>query len=283
VIAILGGLGAALAWSGATLCSSRSTRMIGAWSVLSWVMVVGLAIVIVPVLAVGIPDGLDGGSLGWLALAGAGNVAGLLLAYSALRIGKVGIVAPILSTEGAVAALIAVAAGEHLSPGSGAMLCVIAAGVVAAGVSRDVEADALDEWSLGAFGLAVAAALAFGCSLYATGRVSTSLPIAWAILPARLIGTFAIAVPLAAARSLRLTRRSLPLVVAGGACEVAGFALFAVGARHGIAVSAVLASQFAAISAVAAYVLFRERLARLQLAGVVAIVCGVTVLTVLQA
>jgi drug/metabolite transporter (DMT)-like permease len=64
---------------------------------------------------------------------------------------------------------------------------------------------------------------------------------------------------------------------------VAGFALFALGARHGIAVSAVLASQFAAISAIAAYVLFHERLARLQLAGVVAIVCGVTVLTVLQA
>ena len=67
-----------------------------------------------------------------------------------------------------------------------------------------------------------------------------------------------------------------------GLCEVAGFALFVVGARHGIAVSAVLASQFAAISALGAYVLFRERLARVQLAGVAAVVAGVAVLTALQ-
>src|SRR5436309_1043606 len=66
-------------------------------------------------------------------------------------------------------------------------------------------------------------------------------------------------------------------------CEVAGFALFTVGSRHGIAVSAVLASQFAALAAVAAYFLFGERLARVQLAGVAAIVVGVGVLSALQA
>jgi multidrug transporter EmrE-like cation transporter len=40
----------------------------------------------------------------------------------------------------------------------------------------------------------------------------------------------------------------------------------------------VLGSQFAAIAAVAAYVLFHERLARIQVAGVVLIVAGVTAL-----
>lgn len=64
-----------------------------------------------------------------------------------------------------------------------------------------------------------------------------------------------------------------------GLCEVAGFALFTVGSRHGIAVSAVLASQFAAIAAVAAYLLFGERLARVQLAGVTSIVVGVAILS----
>src|SRR4051794_35064664 len=58
VVAIVGGLGAALCWAIATLASSRSSRMIGAFSVLAWVMVVGLAVSIVPaVLATPVPLG----------------------------------------------------------------------------------------------------------------------------------------------------------------------------------------------------------------------------------
>jgi multidrug transporter EmrE-like cation transporter len=55
------------------------------------------------------------------------------------------------------------------------------------------------------------------------------------------------------------------------------------GARHGIAVAAVLASQFAAIAAVVAYMLFGERVARVQVAGVAAIGAGVAVLSALPA
>jgi drug/metabolite transporter (DMT)-like permease len=64
--------------------------------------------------------------------------------------------------------------------------------------------------------------------------------------------------------------------------EVAGFALFAFGARHGIAVAAVLSSQFAAIAAIAAYLLFRERLTPVQVAGVAVIVVGVGILSGIQ-
>jgi drug/metabolite transporter (DMT)-like permease len=71
--------------------------------------------------------------------------------------------------------------------------------------------------------------------------------------------------------------------VASGVAEVVGFASFAVGARDGLAVAAVLTSQFAAIAAIAAFVLFRERLGRLQLAGVATIVVGVAALTWFQA
>ena len=42
---------------------------------------------------------------------------GLLLMYRALRIGKVGVVAPIASTEGAIAAVFSVALGEQLTVG----------------------------------------------------------------------------------------------------------------------------------------------------------------------
>jgi len=92
-----------------------------------------------------------------------------------------------------------------------------------------------------------------------------------------------VALPLFLAGRIRITRRAVPLVIASGLCEVGGFASYALGSRHGIAVAAVLASQFAAVAAVAAYMLFHERLTRLQLTGVVAIAVGVAVLTGLQA
>jgi drug/metabolite transporter (DMT)-like permease len=282
VIAVLGGLGAALMWAGTTLCSSRSTRMIGPRSVLSWVMIVGSLIVVPWVVALGIPDDLDAVSGAWLFVSGAGNVVGLLLTYAALRIGKVGVVAPIVSTEGAIAAVIAVAMGEHLGAGAGSMLILIAVGIVLAGVARDPQPAIDAPRELDAILLAAAAAGCFGIGLYATGHVSADLPIAWALLPARLIGLVAVAAPLALLSGLRLTRPALPLVVAGGICEVAGFACYAVGARHGIAVSAVLASQFGGIAALVGFALFRERLARIQVVGVTAIVVGVAVLSGIQ-
>jgi len=283
VIAVLGGLGAACAFATAMLCSSRSARMIGSYSALSFVMLVGLAITVPWTVAVGVPDELGARAFGWLLVSGAGNVVGLLLSYSALRVGKVGIVAPIVSTEGAIAAVIAVLAGESIAPGAGVTLAVIVAGIVLAGITQAGGNTA----TAGSGGrttlLAIAAALAFGASLYATARVSEELPLAWAVLPARVIGVVAVAVPLFLSSRLLLTRPALPLVVTSGVAEIVGFGLFALGSRHGIAVSAVLASQFAGIAAVVAFFLFRERLARVQIAGVVVIVAGVAVLSWLQA
>ena len=103
--------------------------------------------------------------------------------------------------------------------------------------------------------------------------------MAWVLLPFRLLGTVLVALPLALSGRLALTRRAAPLVLAAGILEVLGFASFTVGARHDLAVAAVLSCQFAAISAVAAYFLFRERLERLQLVGVVVVLAGVTLLS----
>src|ERR671911_451850 len=62
MIAILGGFGAAVIFATATLCSSRSSRMIGASSVLAWVMIIGSLIIVPAVIAEGRPAGLDRGS-----------------------------------------------------------------------------------------------------------------------------------------------------------------------------------------------------------------------------
>ena len=75
----------------------------------------------------------------------------------------------------------------------------------------------------------------------------------------------------------------MPYVVASGLAEVVGFVSYAIGARHGIAIAAVLASQFAALAAIGAAVLFRERLGRTGVAGVIVIAVGVAVVSALRA
>ena len=282
MLAILGGLGAALAFATTTLCASRSTRMIGPFSVLAWTMLVGFCIVVPWAALEGMPAGFGGADAVWLVAAGLGNAGGLLLTYAALRVGKVGVIAPIVSTEGAAAATISILAGEQIAEGSGLALGVIALGVVLAAAAREPTADTARADSRLVPLYAVSAAFCFGVSIYATGRASGDLPVGWAIAPPRLAGVLFVAVPLLASSRLRLTRRALPLVAVGGVAEVLGFASYALGSRHGISVSAVLASQFAAIAAIAAYFLFHERLTRVQLAGVVLIVVGVAALILLQ-
>ncbi len=282
MIAILGGLGAAVSWAVTSLTAARASRLIGAPATLAWVMLTGLLVVGPVVLAEGRPSELDAGAAGWLAIAGGGNVAGLLLVYSGVRIGKVGIVAPVSSSEGAVAALIAVGAGERLGAGTGVALAAIVAGVIlAARSSAATEETERDDPRAVLF--ALGAAVAFGSSLYATGRASVDLPIAWAVLPPRVFGVVLVTVPLVLLGRLHLTRAALPYVVCSGLAEVAGFVSYAIGARHGIAVSAVLASQFAALAAISAVFLFGERLGREGVVGVIAIAAGVAAVSALRA
>ena len=81
---------------------------------------------------------------------------------------------------------------------------------------------------------------------------------------------------------LLVTRSTAPLVVAIGFAEVLGFVCFAIGAQSGVAVTSVLASQFGPIAAVMAYVLFKERLGRLQIAGVTVLVICVSALALVS-
>ena len=277
MIALLGGLGAALAWGAGTFCSARSSRIIGAWSVVAWVMLFGLLANLV-VIAVGPrPGSLGTADITWMLVSGLGNAAGLLLEYSALRRGKVGIVTPVTSTEGAIAAVLAVAVGEALGLASAGLLAIVALGVVLAGAAPEEASP--ERRKSGAFWLAALAALSFGIGIFATGHLSASLPVGWAVLPPRLVGVAAVTIPLAMSRRLKLSRSALPLVVFTGIAEVLGFVCFAVGARDSVAVAAVLGSQFAAVASMAAFLFLRERLTRLQLTGVVLILAGVAALT----
>lgn len=283
VIPILGGLGAAICWSVSILCSARSARLIGATSTLGWVMLVG-GVVTVPAIAIAGPVSLGSRELALLAVSGVSNVVGILFVLTALRSGKVSVVGPITSTEGALGAVIAVVAGEQLAPGAGLILGAIVVGVVLAASERNPEA--IEGARFGPIAtalLALAAATCFGINLYVSGLIGQELPVAWSAVPARLTGILVIAIPLVLLRRLRITRAAAPLVVVTGVTEVLGIASFAFGAREGIAIASVISSQFAAIAAVAAVILLHERLSRVQVIGVATISIGVALLSYLTA
>lgn len=285
MIAILGGLGAALSWAIATVCSSRSSRLIGSSSVLAWVMLIGLAVTALPAALTRAPIPTTGDLVLMLAY-GASNTAGLLLAYRALTLGRVSIVTPITSTEGAVAAIVAVLLGEALSLPLAFTLGVIVVGVVLAGIEREPgegTASRLrpgDDQRMSAM-LAVAAALVFGVGLVISGKLGATVPFAWVVLAPRLVGTVVIALPLIVRGRLRLTRQTLPLVAVAGTLEAVGAWSYVFGAQDSIAVTAVVGGQFAVLASILAYVLFHERLGRSQLVGVVLVVAGVTALAIL--
>jgi drug/metabolite transporter (DMT)-like permease len=335
VTAIIGGLGAAILWAMATLASSRSSRMLGSRVVLAWVMIVGIIVGLPIGLVTGVPADLAPADAGLLLVAGLCYSAGLFTAYTALTIGKVGIVAPIVATEGAIAALIAVALGDPLAAGAAFLLGIIVVGVVLSSIEParpdvmagdfEIAVDALDgpvvidanavadtanpadgramdpadarassesvtpvvaptsrptdhDDTRKAAALAIGAAVIFGVGIVATGKAAIIVPPIWVAIAIRVIGFVVVVVPLLAQRRLTLTRAALPLVVISGTGEIIGSTLSAWAASVDIAIAAVLGSQFAAIAAVMAFLLFGERLSRTQVIGVILIVGGVSAL-----
>lgn len=286
MIAILGGLGAAVLWATANLASSRSSRLIGASSTVAWMMLVGLFVAGPLGLASGPVPPITPTLAVWMAGSGFGGVVGLLLVYRGLRIGKIGVVTALASTEGAIAAVFAVIAGERLTIAVAAMLCVIVVGIAVVALatgSSDVAGDSAvavvvgDERRAVIFG--ILAALAFGVTIYSTAQVGMVMPPLMAVLPVRIVGVVGVLIPMALTGRLQLTRKAVPLVALIGAAEVFGNASYVVGSRESIAISAVLASQFAAVAAVAAFFIFHERLSVGQRSGIVAIALGVALLT----
>ena len=290
MIAILGGLGAACMWGMSNITSSRSSRAIGPVSTLGWMTFVGLLLTLPLLVAAGpVPD-MSSEALLLMLGSGLGGTVGSFVFYRALRLGKIGLVSAVTSTEGAVAAVLAVLAGEALGIGAAVMLAVIAVGVaVVALAAGDAEAGPSSTRHVDprdaprAIVYAGMAALSFGFGLWCTARVGSTLPLGYAVLPQRLIGTVVVFLPLLATRRLRITREALPFVVATALVEVLGTASYALGARQSVAVAAVLSSQFAAVAAVAAFVIYHEHLTLRQRSGVAAIAVGVAILAGLRA
>lgn len=298
--AVIGGLGAAVIWAIGSVGASRAAREVGPLLTLAWVMLVGL-VLMGAILPFSRTPSLSATNVTWLVLGGAGNVGGLLLMYRALRIGRMGVVMPIVTTEGGITAVIAIAAGQTVSPGEGGALAVIVLGVLLTAASPRAASppaattampSRTGEQSVGnptghgdrrAAAWASLGAVSFGVGLYATGRAGAVLPAAWAVLPPRVVGVLVVTIPLVVTGHLRPPGSSARWLLLSGVCEVGGYFAYALGARDSIAIAAILATLTGAFGAAIGRLLFGERLRRFQLVGVAVIFVGVAVVSALSA
>ncbi len=284
--AVVVGLVSALLWGAAGLVNGRVARAESAPLAVAWALLTGFVVAATLALTTsGLPGEATGADWAWALTASVATLGGLLLSYESYRRGKLGVVAPIVATQGAIAAVIAVLAGDPLALGAGLMLVVIVVGVVLASKPEALPEDVPPvprRTSLVAPAVALAGALSFGVGLFSASRVSDDLSAFWLALMPRATGLVLLVIPLLLLRGMRVPRPLWPLVAVGGTLEVSGLIAFVVAARDSAAIAAVMSSQFAIVTAIGGVVLWREHLTRAQIAGIAVVALGVAGLAIVQ-
>jgi drug/metabolite transporter (DMT)-like permease len=183
------------------------------------------------------------------------------------------VVTPIVATDGALAALIAIATGEELGALVVASLGIVACGVVLVSLQRSGVHRSTPPLAIA---LALSAAASFALVFTASGRIG-ALGALWSVAVTRIVGA-AVALPPELLRRRIPPRDALPWLAGSAMLDSAGFAALVQGAGDGVAVAAVLASQYAVVSVIGGVLVYHERLAPWQFAGIAMTAGGVATL-----
>jgi drug/metabolite transporter (DMT)-like permease len=274
-MSILYGLGAAFGYGVADFFATNSTRRIGVLRTLLAVQIFGL-LALTPVMLLK-AEAPSGPMSAWAAMAGVGVVglAGVLFLYRAFEIGTLSLVSPIASGFAVVTAAIALAAGER-PPGlaiSGAVLLIC--GVVA--VSRtSSEASA----SIAGVPEAVGAIVCFGIYFWAVGELTPELGVYWPVAITRFV-ELVLALLLISMRPPDPVpegevKAAAPYFVAAAVFDTGATLAFNLGVDSDYTTTTTaLTSLYSAVTILLAWIIFKERLARTQWAGVGVVLAGV--------
>jgi drug/metabolite transporter (DMT)-like permease len=277
-MAIALALGSCLAWGLSDYIAGVEGRRLTVLTIALGSHCVGLLLLVLVIVARGGP--LDPGAAFLPACAGGVfTAAGLLALYRALAIGPMTITAPISATGAAVPVVVGVVIGETAARSQWLGIALALAGVVLA-TRPTASPDAGGSPSLAGPALALAAAGLLGSALAAIDRASES-DVLWTATLVHAAGlTFLGGVAWVSAASIRLPQADLPAVVAMGVLGAIGQAFFAWAASIGfVAIVGVLGSLYPITTVVLAQVLGRERVARVQAAGVALALVGVALIS----
>jgi len=276
VIAIALALGASLAWGFADFGAGVGSRRLPVFLVAAIMQLTGLAAVGVVLLVTrdGPPSWRQ---VAWAVFAGAVSVVGLAAFYRGLAIGAMGIVGPISTTAAIVPFAYGLARGERPSSLQLAGVALAVLGVLGASLEPHPEGRGRKVGT--GVGLALLAALGFGCSLIGLSRAAPG-GITWAVLVMRVVAVPCMTVLAFTVGARVPSRRMLGMLIAVGVADTGATLLYAAASTRGLlSIVAVLASLYPVVILVLARALLAERVARPQLAGVAVALAGVALIS----
>jgi drug/metabolite transporter (DMT)-like permease len=234
-------------------------------------LLVGIAIV---VLRRHGPPGVEALAAG--AAAGITGVVGLAALYQGLAVGTMSIVAPIAGTAVVVPVAVGLLRGERPSAIQFAGMALALAGVVLA--AREPGGDGARRVASGV-GLALVAAVALGATFVFLDAAGDA-DVGWAGLTIRATSfSILVLVALVVRPPIRGVRRDLGVLAAVGILDNGANVLFTIASSQGLlSVAAVLGSLYPVGTVALARFVLRERVSRVQSAGVVAALVGVVLI-----
>ncbi len=265
---------ASLLWGAADFAGGTLSRRVHPMAVVGAAHVVGL----VGLLTWATVTGAFAAPLGWLPWAipcGLISYLGLAAFYAGLACGQMGVVAPISASGAVIPVVVGLLSGER--PGGlqfAGIACALVGIVLASGpeVSERVNVPSI--------GYALLAALTYGTVLVLLAHGSVYSP------QMTLVGmrVTSVLVVLGLAVMLRsrfgVDRSGAGWLLVVGIGDTLANALYAVASRHGsVALVAVAASLFPAVTVLLARQFHQERLRPVQVAGVLAVLAGVAGIT----
>lgn len=268
------GIGTAFSWAAATLLLAGAARDLAPLR-FALLFVGYQVLIIMPFgIAAAATQSWDASQLGGVAVAGVLQAGGLVAYGQALKLSPVAVASALTSLEGVVAASLAIAGGEQFGALTAIGLALASCGGLLLGGA------APDRAGLRGIGLALLTAVAFGTGFWLIDEAG--LPNALTLLVFNAVAALTLGA-VYAARSPRARRArvatSWPLIGAA-ALNLVGYLLFTLGAELGsLAITAVLASQFAVLTAIASYFLRGESLSRNQIISMALLAAGVAGVT----
>ncbi len=258
-------LGAAASWGAADFSGGIASKRANVFGVVA--LSYGTGLIVLTTLALATHEPFPSWSiLGWGALAGLTGAIGLSSLYAALSIGKMGITAPVCAVIGAALPIgfgVFTQGFPQVLQISGFLLALVALWFLAKPEGSNGSPKGL--------GLAVVAGVATGLFLVIIKQVGNAA-LFWPIAASRFSSSTAMLIFVTVTGQQWLpTRRVLPLIIVGGTLDAFGNAFFLAAAQRGrLDIAAVLSSLYPAMTIALAALLLRERMTRLQTAGMVA-------------
>ena len=274
-LSILFALCAAIAWGSGDFTGGLASRRVGPFHTVLISYSVGLLALVVVALVrrEQFPPTSD---LVWGAIAGLSGMVGLGFLMRGFVTGRMGIVAPVSAVMAAAIPVVVTAVTEGLPQ----QLQLLGFGLALISIWLLSRPERLGGRPAG-LGMALLAGLGFSGFFIALDQVSASA-VFWPLVAGRLAACSVMAVlALSAGRSLIPSPFPLGILVLAGILDVAGNLFFLLAMQLGrMDVTAVLGSLYPAVTAMLAWLVTKEHMARLQIVGVALAVLAIVMITI---